>query len=458
MHSVNIVYHDFLVSAGHCRSISMLSNQIHALFSLARHPHLGREEIVDFQNRHLRRIVMHAYKNIAYYRKLFDSIRLKPQDIRTVDDLSAIPITSKKDLQTVPLKEQVARGVNAGRLITHKTGGSTGEPMVVRRTWIEERLLQAFRRRAMHQFGQRVTDRIVKIFAFGAEPDNDNQLLQRSLQAIGVYRLAGVECRLPPEEIVRQVNRLNPDVVIGSPGVLQHLCELLGEERGPLIRPRFVAVGGEVLTSLMRHQINQAFGAPVFNMYGSYEFNLLAWECRETGELHTCDDSAILEVLKDGRPSKEGEQGEVVGTTLHSFAMPFIRYRLDDIVTRGTDVCKCGKPFSTIRQVQGRVVDYFLLPMGRVIHPWELSDTIYTAPWIRKYRLVQERVDKIVLQVVPMADAPEQEMNRIKDSVNKVLGGAVEFQIVVVPDIHWESGGKFRVYRSLVTSNGNSSL
>jgi hypothetical protein len=49
-------------------------------------------------------------------------------------------------------------------------------------------------------------------------------------------------------------------------------------------------------------------------------------------------------------------------------------------------------------------------------------------------------------------------MNRIKDSVNKVLGGAVEFQIVVLPDIHWESGGKFRVYRSLVTSNGNSSL
>ena len=82
----------------------------------------------------------------------------------------------------------------------------------------------------------------------------------------------------------------------------------------------------------MRRHITETFAAPVFNLYASNEFNVIAWECQETGELHTCDDGVIIEVLKDGRPAAAGERGEVVGTNLHSFAMPLIRFRLGDII------------------------------------------------------------------------------------------------------------------------------
>src|SRR3990172_5040742 len=112
-------------------------DQLTALLSLIRDPKREREEIVSFQNRQLRRLVTHAYENVHYYRKLFDRNRIKPQDIRSVEDLSIIPITSRKDIQSLSVEEVVSRGVNPNHLIDHKTSGSSGEPITIRLTWLE---------------------------------------------------------------------------------------------------------------------------------------------------------------------------------------------------------------------------------------------------------------------------------------------------------------------------------
>ena len=75
-------------------------------------------------------------------------------------------------------------------------------------------------------------------------------------------------------------------------------------------------------------------------------------------------------------PAAEGERGEVVVTALHSFAVPFIRYRLEDSVVKGKDACACGKLFSTIRSILGRTSEYFPLPDGRELHAYDLLNTI----------------------------------------------------------------------------------
>ncbi len=96
-------------------------NPLSTLRALRRHPHVAREEILAFQNKQLRRLVAHAYENVPYYRRLFAQNGLKPQDIHSVADLSAIPITAKKDLQSLPVEEVVARGVDASRDVPYKT-------------------------------------------------------------------------------------------------------------------------------------------------------------------------------------------------------------------------------------------------------------------------------------------------------------------------------------------------
>jgi len=436
-------------------------NPLSTLRALRRHPHVAREEILAFQNKQLRRLVAHAYENVPYYRSLFAQNGLKPQDIQSVADLSAIPITAKKDLQSLPVEEVVARGVDASRLITRRTSGSSGEPFTIRRTWLEDRLLYQFRRRAVQDFGLRSTDRTANVVLVGPTSPPGNQLSLRVLQALdaihqslGLYRQVRIDCLLPPQDMMLALRDFRPDVLSGFPGVLARLAPIISDDDRLVIRPRFVVVGAEVLTPLMRHQIAEAFSAPVFDCYGSHEFNLLAWECQETGEFHTCDDSLVVEVLKDGRPVAVGERGEVVGTNLHSFAMPFIRYRLGDVVTKGSETCRCGRPFSTIRAIQGRMLDYFPLPGGRVIHPYEIVLTLMhdAASWIGQYQLTQEREDRLVLRVMPSATPTPQKLALLEESVVALLGEGVGFQVILVPTIQLEPNGKFRVSRSLVKS------
>src|SRR3972149_11804358 len=232
------------------------------------------------------------------------------------------------------------------------------------------------------------------------------------------------------------------------------MAQVINDDDRLVIRPRFIRASGEVLTPIMRRHISQTFEAPVFEAYTNREFGLIAWECKETGELHTSDDSIIVEVLKDGRPAATGERGEVVGTNLHSFAMPFIRYKLGDIVTKGFETCRCGQPFSTIRAIQGRMHDYFPLPDGRLIHPYEITGThlLGAVSWIRQYQLIQEQVDRVILWVVPNTTPTNQELVQLEKSVNAILGQDVEFRVTLGSEIILEPNGKFRVSRSLVKS------
>jgi phenylacetate-CoA ligase len=169
--------------------------------------------------------------------------------------------------------------------------------------------------------------------------------------------------------------------------------------------------------------------------------------------MHVADDSVLVEVARDdGSPAGPGETGEVVATALHSFAMPFIRYRLGDIVTRGPARCPCGAPFSTIRAIRGRMVDCFSLPGGRTIHPYELVLPLMRRPWIRQYQLLQETTERIVLRLVAAPSPPPADLVEIEAIARDCLGPGVEFAVALVPEIPLESTGKLRPSRSLVSS------
>ena len=440
-------------AAGQISTMISGLNTLDTLHSLLRHPHVSREEIVAFQNKRLRRLIAHAYENVPYYRRLFDRNGIKPNDIQSVADLPLIPTTTKKEMQSLPPEEVVARGVNPQNLIARRTSGSSGLISIIRHTWLEDRLLSLFRLRAMHYFGQRPTDRVARVGLVWPTHPRDKQLPMQILQAMGLYRMVLINRLLPPENIIHTLRYFRPDILNGPPGVLSRLAQIINDEDRLVIRPRFIRASGEVLTPLMRGKITESFETTVFEIYTNREFGVIAWECKETGELHTSDDSIIIEVLKDGRPAVIGERGEVVGTGLHSFAMPFIRYNLGDIVTKGFETCRCGRSFSTIRAIQGRMLDYFPLPGGRLIHPYEIS-LLFTnsASWMCQYQLTQEREDYIIMRVVSSDTPTPQELAGLIESVRTLLGQGVEFRVIFVPEIQLEPSGKFRVSRSLVKS------
>ncbi len=409
----------------------------------------------------MRRLLRHAYEKIAFYRKLFEEAGIKPTDIRALEDLAAIPVTVKRDLQAERPEDLTAAGLDPEKLVVRRTSGSTGEPFTIRRSWFEERLLQAFRRRALYLLGQRPRDRTVSIIRIKGVHPRDHQFPLRIANALGLYRNEPIDCFLPFSEMMDRLRKERFEILVGLTQVVYQLAVQINQTRSQGISPpRFVAVDGENLTSSMRREIETAFGAVVYDLYGCHEFNLLAWQCRETGEYHLCDDSAIVEILKDGRPAGPGEQGEVVATSLFSYSMPFIRYRLGDVAVAGSQGCACGSVFSTLREIRGRVLDYVVLGDGRHIHPYQIIRLLVHAdkPWVRQYQLVQESVGRIVLKVAPFGTPEPETLENLEREIRAVTGGHTRFRIDLVGEIQREPSGKFKVFKSLVSPVEHSSF
>lgn len=418
-------------------------------------PYRSRSTLEAYRNRQLCRLVKHAFMKVPYYRKMCQAHGLTHRDIQSVDDLWKIPVTSKKDLQQARPDEIVAQDVDPKKLIVRKTSGSTGEPSTIRRTWFEERLLQAFRHRAMFSFGQTLTDQNFFVGRIRPVHPRDRQILIRAANSLGMLRTNRADCLLPCAEIIAIYEQHAVDILRGLTGSLFQIASELIHKDCRVHSPRFIVTGGEQLTPFMRRQIQVAFQAPVFDTYGSHEFNLLAWECKETGQYHVCDDLILFEVLKDGRRVEPGEQGEVVVTNLLSKAMPFLRYRLGDVVTQGFSQCPCGAPFSTIEEIQGRMIDYLLVEDGKKsLHPYEIIRHLVhdQKPWISQYQIVQESLSRIVLKAVPLCAVESEKLQQIEEKVSTVLGKQTEFSIQLVSHIPREPSGKYVVCRSLLKS------
>jgi phenylacetate-coenzyme A ligase PaaK-like adenylate-forming protein len=137
--------------------------------------------------------------------------------------------------------------------------------------------------------------------------------------------------------------------------------------------------------------------------------------------------------------------------------MPFIRYRLGDLVVRGPSGCPCGAPNFTLAEIQGRTFDRFALPGGRSIHPYSLATTLVrSASWLRQFQIVQECSDRIRLKLVLMEGSRPPadwscEMRRI---FSERLGEGIRVEMEWVDRIPKEPNGKFRPYYSLVSDQG----
>ena len=276
---------------------------------------------------------------------------------------------------------------------------------------------------------------------------------------LGLLPRTVVHCLLPTEEIVTQLREVRPDVLVGYPSILTDVADTVIAGGLRDLRPRFVAVGGETGTAGMKQRIRRAFEAPVYSVYGAEEFNLVAWGCPRSGLYHVCDENLILEVLRGGRPVDPGEEGEVVGTPLHSLAAPLIRYPPGDLAVRGPAPCPCGAPYSTLLRVEGGTLDVFSLPGGRVLYPFRVvAPLLEQAPWLRRCQLVQRDLDRFELLGALMNCSTTNDVEPLAQSLRAVLGDAVHLDIRMVEEIPVGPGGKYQPFQSVRSTRHRSGV
>jgi phenylacetate-CoA ligase len=419
-------------------------------FKLRKRPH-----DVDASLRH---IVRRAFDEVPFYADLYARAGVECRDVVSVDDLVRLPIARRADLLACGDARHLRRGADPQSLARRSTTGTTGEPLCVfsdrpEALFRKASLLDSFRRNADLRFPLAIAD-------VGVEEGKSGRDIS---QRLGLVRIDRILRTMPIAEQALEMARLSPDIVEGRPSSLWALAEEANRQGLRFPRPRLVVSFAETLYPHARAVLEQIFGCRVADYYNCEEVGNVAWECPEhVGRMHVNQATTVLEVVdNDGLPLPAPGVGRILLTNLYNCTMPFIRYEIGDRAARiEEEVCTCGSRGGSIRLVEGRDEDFFVLPDGREISPREayeaivgvlkgrtFGNEIYSA--IRRFQIVQESRESIVVRVVPGPAYDHHLWDGVAASARR-LHPAVRVRIDEVDALELAPAGKFKQVTSQV--------
>jgi len=406
------------------------------------------EKLRKYQEGKLRELIHFAYENVPYYRKLFNNLSLKPVDIESIKDLEKLPILTK-DIIRNNRKDFIPYNLDKQRYVNKSTGGSTGNPLQYRLSKSDRTLGFAILCANWGYAGYELGDKIGAI-AGSALISTTRSVLQDNLKAFILNRKIFSSFDMSDEymnEILIKLNRFKPKYLWGYASSIYLFAKHI---RNNSLRINFnldgVFTTAETLHDYQRKIIEDTFSCEVFNQYGLNDCGVSAYECRMHQGLHIDMIRSILEVVDDdGNQLGAGEEGRILGTSLHNFAMPFIRYDTGDLGILSAKKCPCGRESPLLKKIVGRVSDFIYAPNGNKIHGEFFSHIFYEFDWVKQFQIVQKRIDEIIIRIVP------DSKDRVNDSdlgrLRKIIisrTGRVDITIEICDDIEPTKAGKWR--------------
>jgi len=398
------------------------------------------EVIEAWQLQRLQKIVRHAYLHTNGYRELYRQAGVRPEDIRTLSDIRHLPFTTKRMFQDD--LEAFSVRCAGGRYVT--TGGSTGIPMGLYETAENVAIERASIHSAWATVGWRFGD--LNAVLRGGFVGSDRQPYRydpyHHVLELSSYHLTAHTLPL----YVDALRRYRAPVLQAYPSALNHLCRLF--VAAPLSEPlpvNLILLGSENVYDWQVQLAREVFpAATVFAWYGHSEKAIFAPWCPQRQTYHVQPFYGLPELLgDDGRETQEGEEGELVGTSFHAFATPFIRYRTTDRAVRGPSPCRaCGHTGMILERVVGRSHELILTGSGRLISMTAINmhDDVFDD--LRQFQFFQEQQGKVVFRYVPKRQLSSQVQRRIRERLMAKLGGDVELSLAEVPEIPRTSRGK----------------
>jgi phenylacetate-CoA ligase len=350
----------------------------------------------------LKRHLQHAYAGSPYYRASFTVAGVRPDQIKSLDDLRRFPFITKhtlrdRQLAVAPFGDLVAVPERDIVYIS-ASSGSTGVPTASPFTqgdfddWID------YEARQFWSSGMRPTDRYCHSLNFSLFIGGPCVLGAQKLGALSIH--AGT---VPSERLLQILRQFQASIIWTTPSYAWHLGETAIKEGIDLeadLAVRRIFVAGEPGGSIpeTRNRIEALWGASVYDYYGLSDiFGSCAGMCEEKEGLHWAEDHILVEVLdpESGEPVAEGERGEMVLTTLKKSARPMIRFRTGDIVSFTTEPCACGRTSMRMHGVHGRLDDMLIIK-GVNIFPSDVEAIVRKDHDLTgEYRLVVERISHL---------------------------------------------------------------
>jgi phenylacetate-CoA ligase len=264
-------------------------------------------------------------------------------------------------------------------------------------------------------------------------------------------RVARISILQPASRVAAELATFAPDTVYGLPSALLEAGHEL-RSRGSHLRVRRIFTSGELLRPAVRQAIAEAFGAPVYDVYGSSETKEIAWEC-PAGGMHINADVVRVEVLDEAdRPVPRGVEGNLVATLLVNRAMPLLRYRIGDRGSLLADRCACGHPFPLLGVVTGRRADMLVLDGGHRVSPYALTCAMERVGAVLRYQVTQLDPARLRVRAIlePGADRG-QAAGRIRSVIRDEVAPFLETEVEFVERLPRGPRAKFRVVEPLAS-------
>jgi len=353
---------------------------------------LPREALVKLQLRRLRASLKNAWENVPLHRQRMKAACVKPEDIRSLDDVARLPFTVKTDLRDhYPFGLFARPRTQLVRL--HASSGTTGKPTVVGYTAKDLHTWTGLMARTLACGGMRPGDLVHNALGYG--------LFTGGLGFhYGIERLGATVVPVSGGMTERQVVLLQDfgaRVLCATPSYALNIAEVAEREGIDLRKGRLeVALcGAEPWSEAMRREIQVRLGVRAYDNYGLSEIMGpgVAVECEAQDGLHAWEDHFLLEILdpETGTAVPEGHAGELVITTLTKEALPMVRYRTRDITAIDRRRCGCGRTHARIRRLTGRSDDMLII-RGVNVYPSQVESVLIGLPNIAPhYQLVVER-------------------------------------------------------------------
>ena len=323
---------------------------------------MTRPEIEKLQLERLKKTVNHCM-NSPFYKKRFEEINLKPEDIQTLDDLRKIPFTTKQDLRdTYPFGIASVPLEKATRL--HSSSGTTGNPTVILHTQKDLDEWANAVARCLHMVGLRPTDVFQNSSGYGMFTGGLG--FQYGAERLGMLTVPAAAGNTKRQ--IKFMTDFGTTAVHAIPSYAARIYEVM-EEMG--VDPRrdtklkTLIIGAEPHSEEQRRRIEQMLGVKAYNSFGMSEMcgPGVAFECTEQNGLHIWEDYYIVEIVDPEtlEPVPEGEVGELVLTTINREAMPLLRYRTRDLTRILPGECPCGRHHARLDRMKGRSDDMIIL-------------------------------------------------------------------------------------------------
>lgn len=393
-------------------------------------------KVMRLQEERVQKVVKRAYE-FPFYRERFDRAGVKPEEIRTGDDLTKLPLLTKDELRSW-MAELQASG-KYGEYIADTTSGSTGKPVTVLFSPREKAYMKANWYRVMLQCGYDPLrgKMLSRINMHDVNPGGPDTVLQK----FGLFRHEFVDQYAPEEEVIDKINAYEPDWLYMNKTELMRLVVYAERTGKQIFHPKFYDPISEKVSENDRKLFIRHLGPGIIDSYGTAETGacMLRLPGKDYYAVH--NDSFVVNVVDDnGRLAREGH---IVVTPLYKLDIPLINYQVGDQA-----VMRTNQGVHFITHVKGRSNDYFRYEDGRVTSFFEVTPVIAHCPDFLQIRFIQKSYDLIHVQAVRSKDAErteEQLEQYLEENLNKIFKKPFAFEFEWMDVIPPDKNGKLRM-------------